>query len=81
MIDDGVWDVWKKGKPLPLDANLIGSMMVLQLKRNPDGSIDKYKARLVALGNQQGPSSYDRVKSGTTRSATVKLMVSLQAKT
>ena len=33
--------------------NPIGTMWVLTVKRNTDGSIDKYKARLVALGNQQ----------------------------
>ena len=78
MIDDGVFDE-HEGK-LPPDANLIGSMMVLTIKRNQDGSIDKYKARLVCLGNQQDASSYDAIKSGTARSATVKLLISIQAK-
>jgi hypothetical protein len=78
MIDDGVFD--EHERKLPPDANLIGSMMTLTIKRNQDGSIDKYKARLVCLGNQQEESSYDAIKSGTARSATVKLMISIQAK-
>jgi hypothetical protein len=78
MTDDGVFEK-HKGK-LPPGANLIGSMMTLTIKRNQDGSIDKYKARLVCLGNQQEESSYDAIKSGTARSATVKLMISIQAK-
>ena len=78
MVDDGVFEK-HKGK-LPHGANLIGSMMVLLIKRNQDGSIDKYKARLVCLGNQQESSSYDAIKSGTARSATVKLLTSMQAK-
>ena len=66
---------------LPKDANVIGSMMILSVKRKPDGTIDKYKARLVMLGNLQKESSYDMIKSGTVRNSTVKLLISLQAKT
>jgi len=66
---------------LPKGANVIGSMLVLTVKRLPNGDIDKYKARLVALGNHQKASSYDLITSGTVRGSTVKLLVSLQAKT
>lgn len=60
--------------------SLIGSMLVLQIQRNSDGSIKKYKARLVALGNQQIGGTFQEISSGTTRTATVKLLISLQAK-
>jgi hypothetical protein len=66
---------------LPKGANVIGSMMILSVKRKPDGTIDKYKARLVMLGNRQKESSYETIKSGTVRNSTVKLLISLQAKT
>ena len=33
---------------LPPGQNLVGSRWVFDLKRNPDGSIRRYKARLVA---------------------------------
>jgi hypothetical protein len=66
---------------IPKGANVLGSMYVLQIKRNPDGTIDKYKARLVAFGNQQKEGSFDQVKSGTARTAAVKLLLSIQAKT
>ena len=33
------------------------------------------------LGNRQKDSSYDNIKSGTVRNSTVKLLISLQAKT
>ena len=55
-------------------------MYVLQIKRKSDGSIDKYKARLVAFGNQQKGGSYNQIKSGTARTAAVKLLLSIQAK-
>jgi hypothetical protein len=66
---------------LPKGANVIGSMMILSVKRKPDGTIDKYKARLVMLGNLQKGASYDQIKAGTVRNSTVKLLISLQAKT
>jgi hypothetical protein len=56
-------------------------MMILSVKRKPDGSIDKYKARLVMLGNLQKENSYEKIKAGTVRNSTVKLLISLQAKT
>ncbi len=59
----------------------IGTMWVLTVKRNTDGTIDKYKARLVALGNQQKEDQYDKIKSPTARSSTVKMLISIQAKT
>ena len=55
-------------------------MMILQLKRNPDGTINKYKARLVALGNQQTAESYNEISSCPARSASVKLLMAMQAK-
>jgi hypothetical protein len=40
------------GQP-PSGAAIIGSMFVYKIKMNPDGTIEKYKVRLVALGNHQ----------------------------
>ena len=79
MIQD---DVYVKVSKLPNGANLVGSMFVLTIKRDTvTGKIDKYKARLVALGNQQRKSSYDKIKSNTARGSSVKLITALQAKT
>ena len=78
MVSEGVF---AKSRLRPNNANVIGTMWVLVIKRKPDGSIDKYKARLVALGNQQDQSSYSEISSGTARSATVKMMMSILAKT
>jgi len=69
-----------RGK-LPSGVTPIGCMWVLTVKRKPDGSIDKYKARLVALGNHQKANQYDRIKSSTARSSCVKMLISIQAKT
>ena len=39
--------------PRPSDKNIVGSKWVFRVKRKADGSIDKYKARLVAQGFTQ----------------------------
>ena len=65
---------------LPKGANVIGSMMILSVKRKPNGKIDKYKARLVMLGNRQQNSSYEKIKSGTVGNSTVKLLISFASK-
>lgn len=40
---------------LPSDRRAIGSQWVFKVKRNSDGSIERYKARLVARGDAQRP--------------------------
>eukprot|EP00959_Pyramimonas_sp_CCMP1952_P359116 7519320-Pyramimonas_sp.AAC.1 len=44
--------VFDYGRPPP-GAKIIGSMFVYKRKLTPDGSLDKYKARLVAFGHHQ----------------------------
>lgn len=39
--------------PPPTNANIIGCQWIYKIKMNFDGSISRYKARLVANGNQQ----------------------------
>ena len=44
-----VWELVDR----PEDANIVSNRWVLKIKRKPDGSIDRYKARLVARGFSQ----------------------------
>ena len=48
-VDEKVFD-FIEYKEIPGDVKIIPTMWVFQVKRNSDGSISKYKARLVALG-------------------------------
>lgn len=49
MEVNDTWDI----TTLPLDKCLIGSQWVFNIKYNSDASIERYKARLVAQGNNQ----------------------------
>ncbi|KAM1191970.1 hypothetical protein PS1_012541 [Malus domestica] len=39
--------------PAPEDRSIVGSKWVYKVKKNPDGSVSRYKARLVAQGFSQ----------------------------
>jgi hypothetical protein len=53
------------------------SKVILKVKCAPDGSVDRYKARLVALGCLQKESDYDETFSPVVDSATVRTALTL----
>jgi hypothetical protein len=46
------WQVVSRAT-LPRDCNVVGSRFVFDVKMNPDGTVERYKARLVAQGFSQ----------------------------
>ena len=65
---------------LPPGKVAIGSRWVFKLKRNPDGTIDRYKARLVAQGFSQRPGfDYFEVFAGTPRFEAIRTVLALAA--
>ena len=51
LVDNGTWELTK----LPEGRKAIGSRWGFKIKRNADGSIDRYKGRVVAKGFSQRP--------------------------
>ena len=64
--------------PHPLNVNVVGSKWVFRLKIKEDGSIDRFKARLIARGFTQIPGvDFDDTFSLVIKPTTIRLVISL----
>ena len=70
----GVENVYEAVATVPHGKPWVPSHMILVKQRYADGSIKKYKARLVAGGHRQDANSYNDISSPTARPATVKII-------
>ena len=52
LLDIGTFE-FHRLQDIPSQANILRCHMLFTVKRNRDGSIDKFKCRLVADGNSQ----------------------------
>lgn len=66
---------------LPDDRRAIGSKWVFKIKTNVDGSIQRYKARVVAQGfSQKFGTDYNEIFAPVVRQATFRTLLSVAAK-
>ena len=74
IYSNDVWDLVE----LPKDCQPVGSKWVFKQKTNADGSIDRYKARLVAQGfSQQCGRDYDETFSPVIRFESLRTLIAL----
>ncbi|GKD48930.1 ribonuclease H-like domain-containing protein [Tanacetum coccineum] len=74
LISNGTWAL----VPRPANANIVRSMWFFKHKFNADGSLSRYKARLVANGrSQQQGIDCDETFSPVVKPATIRTVLSL----
>ena len=76
IIKNNTWDL----VDLPKGAKAIGLKWIFKIKRNADGSISKYKSRLVAKGYiQRHGVDFEEVFAPVVRIETVRFIIVLAA--
>src|SRR6266702_3400400 len=73
---NGTWEIVK----LPPGRRAIGSRWFMKVKHNADGSLDRYKSRLVAKGYSQRPGfDFKETFAPTVRYSTIRIVLALAA--
>ena len=76
LEENHTWDI----VPCPPTVKPIGSKWVFSVKLRSDGSLDRYKARLVALGNKQEYGvDYEETFAPVSKMTTVRTILAIAA--
>jgi hypothetical protein len=74
LLNNGTWTL----VPATSNMNIVGCKWVFRLKRKADGTIDRYKAHLVAKGFHQQPGiDFGDTYSPVVKPTTIRLVLSL----
>ena len=72
-----VWELVER----PTNKNIVSNKWVLKIKRKPDGSVDRYKARLVARGfSQRSGIDYHETYAPVAGLVTIRLLLAYAVK-
>jgi len=79
LIARGTWTVIR-ADTVPDGSNVMSCHMVFTVKRNSDGTIEKFKCRLVANGNTQKQGvDFDRIFSTVVKITTIRVVFAIAA--
>ena len=74
LVRNGTWELVL----LKLAQNIVGCKWIFRIERLPDGYVDRYKARLIAIGFHQRPSiDYHDTFNWGVKPTTIRLVLSL----
>ena len=74
LISNDTWEL----VPLPAGKNVVGSRWVFKVKRDANGLVDRFKARLVAQGFSQAEGiDYHEVFSPVVRNTSIRALLAL----
>ena len=74
LIENGTWEL----VPKPEGKNIVGNKWVFKVKRDENGDVQRYKARLVAQGYSQTEGvDYSEVFSPVVRNTTIRSLLAL----
>ena len=79
LISNNTWTLIRRSA-MPAGANIMNCHFVFTVKRKADGSIEKFKARLVADGNTQKHGiDFDRIFATVVKTLTIRLVLAIAA--
>ncbi|KAJ0912622.1 putative RNA-directed DNA polymerase [Helianthus annuus] len=74
LQNNNTWELVQR----PTHSNVVGSKSIYRIKYKSDGSLDRYKARLVAQGFTQVPGlDFSHTFSPVVKSSTIRVVLSL----
>ena len=77
LVALNTWEVIPRSQ-MPAGANLLNCHFIFAVKRREDGSLDKFKARLVADGStQQHGIDFDKVFATVVKTLTIRLILAI----